>query len=101
MEAVTLNGIAHTYPDDFDILLQSPTGTDVILMSDAGGGDNIAGIDYTIMDGASAFSDGSMNPSGTYTLHRTTAVPAMRPGAHRARAAWYRPAQRCPCSPVI
>ena len=34
---VTLNTLTHTAPEDLDILLVSPSGTAVILMSDAGG----------------------------------------------------------------
>src|SRR6266480_1805446 len=35
---VKLDGYTHTYPDDLDVLLVSPTGQKVIVMSDAGGG---------------------------------------------------------------
>jgi uncharacterized repeat protein (TIGR01451 family) len=35
---VTLNGLSHGYPDDLDVLLVSPSGRCVVLMSDAGGG---------------------------------------------------------------
>lgn len=35
---VTLNGLAHEFPDDLDILLVAPNGQSVLLMSDAGGG---------------------------------------------------------------
>lgn len=34
---VTLNGVSHQYPDDMDMLLISPAGEALILMSDAGG----------------------------------------------------------------
>jgi len=34
---VTLNNLTHYYPADLDILLVSPSGTKVMLMSDAGG----------------------------------------------------------------
>jgi T5SS/PEP-CTERM-associated repeat protein len=40
---VTLFGLAHTFPDDVDILLVSPAGQKVMLMSDAGGGTDIIG----------------------------------------------------------
>jgi uncharacterized delta-60 repeat protein/uncharacterized repeat protein (TIGR01451 family) len=35
---VRLNNLSHAFPDDIDILLVGPTGTNVVLMSDAGGG---------------------------------------------------------------
>lgn len=66
VESVTLNGVTHTYPDDLDILLQSPTGTNVILMSDAGGDPNISGNTYTFMDDSPAMSDAGINNSGMY-----------------------------------
>ncbi|MBL7950443.1 MAG: T9SS type A sorting domain-containing protein [Flavobacteriales bacterium] len=66
VESVTLNGVAHTFPDDLDILLQSPTGTNVILVSDAGAGTDITAVTYTIRDGATPFADAATNPTGTY-----------------------------------
>ncbi|MBK8500279.1 MAG: proprotein convertase P-domain-containing protein [Flavobacteriales bacterium] len=66
VESVTINGVDHTYPDDLDILLQSPTGTNVILMSDVGGSTDIADNTYTFMDGATAMADGTENGSGYY-----------------------------------
>jgi subtilisin-like proprotein convertase family protein len=50
---VTLHGVTHTFPRDIDALLQSPSGRDVLLMSDVGGsGPGIAGVDYTFDDAA-------------------------------------------------
>jgi subtilisin-like proprotein convertase family protein len=70
LESVTINGVGHTYPDDIDILLQSPTGTNVILMSDAGDADDITGRTFTFMDGSPAATDnppfGSTLASGLY-----------------------------------
>ncbi len=63
--SVTLNGMLHNNPTDIDILLRSPNGTNVVLMSDVGGGANLTGNDYTFQDGASAMT-GSFNASGTY-----------------------------------
>jgi len=67
VKSVTINGLTHTYPDDIDIILKSPSGATVILMSDAGGGDDVSGVNYTFDDGAaSLLSDGVFNASGTY-----------------------------------
>lgn len=66
VESVTLNGVTHTYPDDLDLLLQSATGTNVILMSDAGGDPNITGVNLVLMDGESALPDGTTISSGIY-----------------------------------
>jgi len=67
---VTLTNVTHTFPDDFDILLVSPTGKKVILMSDAGGGFAISGINITFDDSAASFlpdngqiTDGVYRPS--------------------------------------
>jgi subtilisin-like proprotein convertase family protein len=35
--SVTLDGLSHTYPQDLDVLLVSPAGQNVLLMSDVGG----------------------------------------------------------------
>lgn len=39
---VTINGYSHTFPDDVDILLVSPTGATCLLMSDCGGDNAIS-----------------------------------------------------------
>lgn len=67
VKSVTINGVSHTFPDDIDILLQSPTGTNVVLMSDAGGSADLTGQNFTFDDAAtSLMNDGSLNPTGTY-----------------------------------
>lgn len=60
---VILGGLAHTFPDDVDILLVSPGGQKVMLMSDAGGGTDITGNVLTFDDFAAG------------TLPDTTAIP--------------------------
>jgi hypothetical protein len=52
---VTLTGFSHEAPEDVDVLLVSPAGTGVILMSDAGSQFSIAdpGVDITFSDSAS------------------------------------------------
>jgi len=44
---VSLNGLSHTYPDDLDILLVGPDGAKVMLMSDAGLGNDLNNVVLT------------------------------------------------------
>ena len=64
---VTLSGLAHTNPDDLDILLSSPDGRRVLLMSDAGGGGDLTGVNLTFDDAATAaLSNNGQIVSGTF-----------------------------------
>ena len=65
VKSVTINGLQHTFPADIDMILQSPSGVNVVLMSDAGGGSGVNNVTYTFDDAAAALSTGA-NPSGTY-----------------------------------
>ncbi len=65
IKSVTINGLAHTFPSDIDMVLQSPFGTNVILMSDAGGSTAITGRSVTF-DDAAAGTVPSPIVSGTY-----------------------------------
>jgi subtilisin-like proprotein convertase family protein len=57
----------HTFPDDIDVLLVGPGGQKLLLMSDAGGSDDLANNTYTFDDTAAAtLADGALNASGTY-----------------------------------
>ncbi|MFN0112129.1 MAG: S8 family serine peptidase, partial [Blastocatellia bacterium] len=49
---VTINNLTHTNPDDFDILLSSPDGRRILLMSDVGGGGDLSGVNLTFDDAA-------------------------------------------------
>jgi subtilisin-like proprotein convertase family protein len=63
----TLSNLSHTYPDDLDILLVGPTGTNVMLMSDAGGLTDLVGVNLTFDDQATnLLSDSGVITSGTY-----------------------------------
>lgn len=57
---VTLTGLTHTFPDDIDMLLVSPTGTKFIVMSDAGGGaPGLTAVNLALSDtAASVLTDG-------------------------------------------
>ncbi len=67
---VTLRGLQHGWPDDLDVLLVSPDGRAVILMSDAGGGPAVEGVDLKFSssalvapeNGVSAFPGSSWRP---------------------------------------
>jgi len=44
---VQLTGLTHTFPDDLDIILEGPQGQRAMLMSNAGGGADVSGINLT------------------------------------------------------
>jgi subtilisin-like proprotein convertase family protein len=61
----TLSNINHTFPDDIDILLISPAGDAVMLMSDAGGAIAISDVSIRYTDSApSAPADNGLLTSG-------------------------------------
>ncbi len=79
---VRLKQFNHTFPDDVDVLLVSPTGQKMIVMSDVGGGIDAVNLDITL-DGAAAslLPDGTVLTSGTFRPTNvgagdTFAVPA-------------------------
>ena len=56
---VKLNGLSHTYPDDLDIALVSPSGQAVVLLSDAGGSGDVNGVALTFDSTSSGTLAGS------------------------------------------
>jgi subtilisin-like proprotein convertase family protein len=50
--SVTLTNVTHTHPTDLDVLLESPGGQAVMIMSDCGGGADVSGLTLTFRDGA-------------------------------------------------
>ncbi len=72
--SVVITGINHTWSDDIDVVLQSPTGQNVILMSDMGGADILTNINYTFNDASPAMNAAGGNVSGSY--HPTEGPPA-------------------------
>jgi PKD repeat protein len=63
---VELAGVAHTFPDDVDVLLVGPTGENVVLMSDTGGGADVSDVTLTFADGAAELPNGPTLTSGTF-----------------------------------
>jgi subtilisin-like proprotein convertase family protein len=84
---VTLRDFTHTWPNDVDVLLVSPTGQKVLLMSDVGGGGPgiTAPVTITLRDDASLTLPNSAFASGAYrptNLDTTSDVfPGPAPGA--------------------
>lgn len=67
VKSVSINGYSHSFPDDVDLVLVSPSGQSVILMSDAGGATDATGQNFTFDDAAAAtLADAAFNASGTY-----------------------------------
>jgi subtilisin-like proprotein convertase family protein len=63
---VTIQGMAHTFPDDLDIELIGPDGTAIALISDACGGTDTTG-NFTFDDAsATALPDAGPCPAGTW-----------------------------------
>jgi hypothetical protein len=52
---VQLFGLSHTFPNDIDVLLVSPTGVAVMLLSDAGGGSPTGPVDPLFDDASFDF----------------------------------------------
>ena len=64
---VTLTNFSHTSPDDVDILLVSPSGRAVVVMSDVGGSSAVSGLNILIDDFAQdALPDSGPLTSGTF-----------------------------------
>jgi subtilisin-like proprotein convertase family protein len=79
---VKLNGVSHTWSSDIAIDLQSPAGTNVVLMAGVGGASALSNVNYTFTDAGAAMTTGA-NPTGTYkptSLGGTHTFPAPGPG---------------------
>jgi hypothetical protein len=64
--SVTLWGLSHSYPDDVDIVLVTPSGQKLMLMSDAGGSFPFGDLNLTFRDGFPAIPNGSQLVTATY-----------------------------------
>ncbi len=77
LKSVKLNTVTHTDMTDFDILLQSPTGTNVIILSDEfTGADVITPIDLTFLDGATPITTSTVPATGVYALSNSGTTDA-------------------------
>ena len=63
---VRLNGLTHAFPDDVDVLLVSPSGRKVVLMSDAGGGHAVTNLALSFDDGGALLPNANTIVAGTY-----------------------------------
>ncbi|MBI5372453.1 MAG: M36 family metallopeptidase [Sphingobacteriales bacterium] len=83
VKSITLNGLSHTFPSDIDIAVQSPTGTNVVVMSDAGGSADIVNVNVTLDDAAAGLVPSPI-VSGTYRPTNSSGpdnFPAPGPGS--------------------
>jgi subtilisin-like proprotein convertase family protein len=82
---LSLNGLTHTFPADLDILLVGPGGQKFMAMSDMGGSDDVANINVTLADAATAALPTALLTSGTFrpgnTDTTTDVMPAPAPAA--------------------
>ncbi len=64
---VSLFNFSHAYPDDVDVLLVSPGGINLLLMSDCGGLNPVNGLTFTFSAAAGmSLSDAGVLTSGTF-----------------------------------
>ncbi len=70
--SVRLKNITHTFPGDLDMLLVGPGGQTAIIMSDVGGGGDVAGLTLTLDDFAAAsMTTNALPASGSATFKPT------------------------------
>jgi subtilisin-like proprotein convertase family protein len=78
---VTFDDLTTTFPDDADVLLVGPGGQQVMLMSDAGGSDDVNDLDLVFDDEATAsLPDATPITAGTYKPTNIGAVDTAFPG---------------------
>jgi subtilisin-like proprotein convertase family protein len=59
--------MSHTFPDDLNLVLQAPNGNTTLLMSNAGGANDIVNVSLTFSDGAvSSLPDSTQIVGGTF-----------------------------------
>ncbi|MEN9549042.1 MAG: hypothetical protein RIR12_1633 [Bacteroidota bacterium] len=83
VKSITLNGLTHTFPGDIDALVQSPAGTNVVVLSDVGGSTDIIN-GTVVLDDAAATAVPTVLSSGTFRPSNpagTDNFPAPGPGS--------------------
>jgi subtilisin-like proprotein convertase family protein len=84
--SVTLTSVTTTFGDDLDVMLVSPGGERIMLASDAGGSDDIAGSSITFQAGGAVLPDngavgpGVFAPANYAGNDATDTFPAPAPG---------------------
>lgn len=78
VQSVAINGFSHTWPEDVDIALLSPSGQMVILMSDVGGANAIGPTNLVINDAGAAFTANIITP-GVYKPTNLVGVFGVEP----------------------
>jgi len=69
---VRFNGFSHTFPDDIGILLVSPSGRQIVVLSDVGGGNDVVNSTFTIDDQAT----NSIPNIGPWPANNASAKPS-------------------------
>ncbi len=72
---VRINGLMHTSPSDLGLLLVSPGGQNIVLMSGDGGATDVAGVALTFNDAAAAGALPTPLVTGSYRPKGGTASP--------------------------
>jgi uncharacterized repeat protein (TIGR01451 family) len=88
---VTLKNLNHSFPHDISVLLVSPAGANVLLMSHAGGGHLVTNLTLTLDDAA------------TNILSSSDALASLtyKPGSYPGPVAFFAPAPAAPYGSVL
>jgi len=78
---LTLQRFTHTFPADVDVLLVSPSGQGLVVMSDVGGGIGVLNLLLTLSDAAAQSMTSSALVTGSYRPSDITSTPADAFGA--------------------
>ncbi|MGZ4973543.1 MAG: hypothetical protein ACXWDN_12350, partial [Limisphaerales bacterium] len=71
-----LSKVTHTFPNDVNVLLVSPTGQSVIAMAHCGGAHSMTNVDITLDDAAATYLSAAQIASGTYKPSAYSPIPS-------------------------
>ena len=72
-----LSKVSHTFPNDINVLLVSPTGQSVVAMAHCGGAHSLSNVDITLDDAAASFLSATAQiSSGTYKPSAYSPTPS-------------------------